>query len=127
MEQLHNAGDALDSMIPDVHPDTHTEVELIEDSIRGPKGARVWVQNADLDVLRRNKLIADGETAQHKTEGTKPAKAEKPAKAKAQAKANDPADNQQSGGEPLPLGPQLSSGPDVPADVPNLADLPGGA
>lgn len=126
MDQLHNAGDVLDSVIPEVHPDTHTEVELIEDSIRGPKGARVWVQNADLDALRRNKLIADDETAQEKPETADKAQKKANKANKAQAKATDPADNQTSDGTPIALVPTLDAAP-VAADVPNLADLPGGA
>lgn len=78
--KLHDA-DQLDSFEQPQDPSEYETHELIEDSIRGPKGAVVSIHKNDLAILRANGLIAkDGEPL----EPAKQAKAEKPAK---QAKA----------------------------------------
>lgn len=78
--KLHDA-DQLDSFEQPLDPSEYETHELIEDSIRGPKGAIVSIHKNDLAILRANGLIAkDGEPLAPATQ----AKAEKPAK---QAKA----------------------------------------
>lgn len=78
--KLHDAAE-LDDFAPALDPAEFETHELIEDSIRGPKGAIVSIHKNDLAILRANGLIAkDGEPLAP----AKQAKAEKPAK---QAKA----------------------------------------
>lgn len=89
---LHEAtDDMLDGFGTDPNPDAYEEHELIEDSIRGPKGAVVRIHKNDLAILRRNGLIATpkdeaAEPVDQAPELTKAEKAPKLTKA-AQAKA----------------------------------------
>lgn len=92
---LHDAtDDMLDGFGVDPNPDAYEEHELIDDSIRGPKGAVVRIHKNDLAVLRRNGLIATpkDEAAEPVDQVPELTKAEKAAQAKAEkaAKAAQP-------------------------------------
>lgn len=101
--KLHDAtDDLLDGFGVDPNPENYETHELLDDSIRGPKGATVQIHKNDLAVLRRNGLIAPG-AEQADEPKAEPAKKGKKAQSKAEQAAPVAQPKAEQADEPDPI------------------------